>query len=136
MLMNSKRNKKLCWNCEGEIDKDAIHCLFCGTELKNNPPATPPEPPYRAKMAPQKEEQKEAIANAPAKKSVEQDDSRGALSFLLLLVGAIFLAFSLFLLIFSSQGVLTLSWNASYWFVYLLVSLPCLFFGWKALRNL
>ncbi|MDR3624150.1 MAG: zinc ribbon domain-containing protein [Chlamydiales bacterium] len=134
--MNSKRNKKLCWNCEGEIDKDAIHCLFCGTELMDQEKIAskePPEPPYRQKRPPKsKEEVKEKVQ--VLQEPIQEVQNESTFSFILLLMGAVFFAFSFFLLFFENKGILTLSWNASYWFVYLIISAPLFFFGWKILK--
>jgi len=44
--------------------------------------------------------------------------------------------FSILLLVFSKDGVLYLKWNSSYWFLYSLIALPFLFFGFKGLKNL
>jgi hypothetical protein len=57
------------------------------------------------------------------------------LPMLLLIPGTFFLLFGLVLVLFSKEGLLTLHWNARYWFVYLLLSAPLIYFGWKALRR-
>jgi len=56
---------------------------------------------------------------------------------------SLFLMFGIYLFIigfmqmaFSQQGVLKMEWNARYWFCYLLLSAPLLFFGWKRLKTL
>lgn len=55
---------------------------------------------------------------------------------LLLLPGAIFLLFAMILILFSQDGHLSLQWNAKYWFVYLVVSAPMLYIGFKTLSQL
>lgn len=57
------------------------------------------------------------------------------LPMLLMLPGAFFLLFGLVLLLFSNEGTLTLRWNSGYWFVYLLIAAPLMYFGWRALRK-
>lgn len=54
----------------------------------------------------------------------------------LLLTGSIFLLFGIVLVLFSQNGVFTLHWDANYWFIYLGISVPLLFFGWRALHHL
>lgn len=118
--MNPKRNKKLCHNCDGEIDKDALFCLYCGTDLSTQPQDVPP-PPYTAQA-------KEQIVPQEKPKS-------GALPLALLVPGAVFFVFSLFMLFFSNGDTLILEWDASYWFIYLLVSLPLLYLGVRLLKD-
>ena len=161
--MNPIRNNKLCWNCEGSVHPHAIHCPYCGVSLTTREPAetesiarsyainTPrghtggdiPAPPYNLPQGRHesgardvhKEEWREAIAE-------EENTSGGFLtSFLaeplmpivLLLPGIVLFLFGLMLVAFSSQGVLTLEWSAKYWFVYLLLAAPLLYFGWRIL---
>lgn len=129
--MNPKKNKKLCPHCEGEIDKDAIYCLYCGTELGSQNFESPPQeqtqipaPPYRT--------------SARVEEKVEEhpeETQEPTLSFALLLVGSLLFVFALFLLFFSTDGQLTLKWDASYWFVYLLVAVPLFFFGLRLLKK-
>jgi hypothetical protein len=53
----------------------------------------------------------------------------------LLLAGSIFSLFGLVLLLFSTNGQLTLRWNGEYWYLYLLLGVPFLTFGWRALQR-
>jgi hypothetical protein len=64
------------------------------------------------------------------------ETSNEALPFVLLLSGMIFLVFGLILFLFSTQGFLVLKWNASFWPMYLLLSVPLLVFGWRALDSI
>ncbi|MDB2613737.1 hypothetical protein N9Y92_01095 [Chlamydiales bacterium] len=52
------------------------------------------------------------------------------LSLILMIGGSTFLLFGLVLFLFSNEGFLTIHWNSAYWPYYLILSLPCLFFGW------
>jgi hypothetical protein len=54
----------------------------------------------------------------------------------LLFAGANFLFLGLLQLLFSKNGVLRLEWNAHYWFLYCILSAPCLFFGYKKFKEL
>ncbi|MEX0961617.1 MAG: zinc ribbon domain-containing protein [Simkaniaceae bacterium] len=36
--METSERKKLCWNCEGDVNYDAIFCPFCGSDLKRPKP--------------------------------------------------------------------------------------------------
>ncbi len=117
-------NQKLCWNCDALVDKDAIVCLFCGSDLSHQ--ATEPEPVWR-----QPKEQPR-----PQEQVVEQakDRSDGALvSMLFLLPGIVFFFFSLMLVFFAEGSSLTLRWDAHYWYFWLIASGPLLFFGYKLL---
>jgi hypothetical protein len=44
--------------------------------------------------------------------------------------------FSLILIIFSKEGSLHLRFSSKYWFVYSIIALPFLFFGFKSLKDL
>ena len=136
--MTVKKTKKLCWNCEGEVERDAILCRFCGVnvlhvvpiELHQQPAI--PLPPY-AVHEESSDEENVAEADGAAQDDKEADGPpRLSLSALLFsTLGTFFLLFALVLILFSDKGVLTLKWKASYWLVYLLAAFPLLFFGWK-----
>lgn len=137
--MNTKTNKKLCWNCEGSVEKDAVQCLYCGVTLTPsdedndssslNSASAIPHPPYTAgDNAPQN-----GLYSSETKQIKNSSNIIG-LTFTLLLSGIVLFLFSLMLLFFSNDGVLTLQWDSDYWFIYLLISLPFLLLGWKLLR--
>ncbi len=75
------------------------------------------------------------LKEAPApRKSINR---RGTvLPLLLLALGVTLLFLGLFLLLFSSDGVVTLQWKSRYWFIYALTSLPALFLGAKLLKSI
>lgn len=58
------------------------------------------------------------------------------LAILFLLGGSVLFLFGLTLALFSHEGVFTLSWDATLWFVYGGLSLPLLFLGWRILSKL
>lgn len=60
----------------------------------------------------------------------------GVLPLVLLLIGTVFLVLAIALFFFSSNGVLTLEWKSSYWFLYALLSLPFLFLAIRLLKKL
>lgn len=132
--MNPKKNKKLCPHCEGEIDKDALYCLYCGADLGSNLTLTSkdeiPEPLYRTS-------QQESFQDSVLRDEQEdqEDQASSNLSMPIILSGTLLIVFGLFLLIFSDDGYLTLRWDASFWFVYLVIGLPLLAFGWKLLKK-
>lgn len=143
---NQNVKKRLCWNCEGSVPVIEEHCPICGVYLSpvsldgnQQDSLTPPykltedEPeiptaPY-AEAAPQEKAINHEMINDKTETNVV------ALAAFLILAGALFLIFSLALLFFSHNGVLTLRWNASYWYGYLLLSLPMLYFGWNYLQK-
>ncbi len=51
-------------------------------------------------------------------------------------LGINILVFSVLLLVFSQNGVLYLKWNAKFWFLYSIISIPLVYFGFKGLKNL
>lgn len=143
--MNQMKKKKLCWNCEGSVDKEAENCLFCGVylhpeEIKNKKKEVDDEdftPIY----------QEEEISDEPSSSSsplkeepsienlLSKTYSSTLLPTLFLLSGSFFFLFGLILYLFSKDGVFSLQWNGNFWFLYLFISLPLLFMGWRALSS-
>ncbi len=161
--MSGAKNRKLCWSCEGSVHIHATKCPFCATDLTGEPPkkvatastpaapyskskaTAPPPPPYQRQPAPigpseyMGSNDAEKSTPEPVQRAHPTDDpgARAALiPMLLLLPGAFFLLFSTILLLFSSDGVLTLQWNARYWMLYLALALPLIYFGSVCLYKL
>ncbi len=164
-------NKKLCWNCEGNVHNKATQCPYCGAELiadskvgsshaeenlsppyafsnaDSEDPAAIPAPPYSSMTdiagdvvqdtADPEWDRSVDDAEISEKRSEYMNGLKANITPLLLLsLGAIYFLFSFVLLLFSHDGVLTLHWNSSYWAVYFFLSVPCLYFGWKALGRI
>jgi hypothetical protein len=151
--MNAKpKKKKLCWNCEGNVSVEAENCPYCAVYLSPSGSSDKDlhSPPYG-------KNQTETSSEIPASPFASQDvapseATKNDLSensgegfelmkniiqpLLLLLAGSVFFIFGLALLLFSHNGVFTLRWNGSYWFFYLLLGIPMLFFGWLSLQQL
>lgn len=161
--MSTKTKKKLCWNCEGEVLLNAEQCPFCGVSMEavsmqENKSKDALAPPYKlvnassdkipaspykkaqptqdkAKKEPPKEEPKEHGEEA-ATEHGHGDPRHVVLSLAFMLSGAAFAIFGIVLWLFGDHnGHLTLRWNAHYWYVYLLVSLPLLYLGCKATQK-
>lgn len=155
--MSTKTKKKLCWNCEGEVLMNAVQCPFCGVSLevmamqeKAKDALTPPyklvntpadgkvpASPYSKATSPKKEaapvnETEESVFNEHA----HGDPKSIVLSLAFMLSGAAFAIFGIILWLFADHnGHLTLRWNAHYWYVYILLSLPLLYLGCKATQR-
>lgn len=145
-----KKNRKLCWNCDGSVHIHATKCPYCGSDLVAEqaanalPPAASkvqaaassvPPPPYVRQVTPSLPSAPEPIVFQPTEPVSEPKIRNGDLvSLLLLLPGAFFLLFALLLFLFSDEGVLSLQWQAKYWWIYLSVSVPMLYFGWRFLK--
>lgn len=54
---------------------------------------------------------------------------------LLLSTGCLSLLFSLILLLFATEGKLTLEWQQDLWPMFALIALPLLFFGWRSISS-
>lgn len=79
---------------------------------------------YKKQTEETKEEEKEA--------EVAEESHIGAL--LLLSIGAQLFTLSWLLFFFSDHGRLTLEWKSRYWVLYLIISLPLLYHGWKRIK--
>ena len=153
--MTKAPKKRLCWNCEGNVSVDAETCPFCGVSVvpasldgsTHNfiPPYTPQnsqgnEIP-RSFYAPEEESFKKQMGETVVKDEGEAEPSldefkKVVQAVTLLLAGSVFFLFSVALALFSTNWVFILQWDATIWFVYTILSLPLLFFGWKALMKL
>lgn len=130
---------KLCWQCEGNVDFTQDHCPYCGVYLNSerNFGDSPEEhtftPPYRLHNIQENESSDNANMENPAVSQPTIIDYLKPL--LLLLLGSTLSIFAVMLYLFSSNGVLTLQWNADVWYLYLVISVPLLWAGWRALNK-
>lgn len=103
------------------------------TQAEEPQPLQSLEPMY--KDVTEEKPQMEPLFGSEAKEEEEQKKS-SLLPTALLFAGANFLFLGLLQLLFSKDGVLRLEWNAHYWFLYCILSAPCLFFGYKKFKDL
>lgn len=147
--MKTKKRQKLCYNCEGEVDLDVIVCPFCAADLREEKPeqltphfhqtqknfdteATLYPPPYAPRV---REEGEEPSAQQPVIQ--DEEEPKGSYgSIILLTLGAQLLLLGLFMLFFSSKGILVLKWDARFWYFYMMASIPLLIFGVKSLNKI
>ena len=142
--------KKLCWNCEARVTLTEEYCPCCGVYLS---PSTVPEgshlnhlaPPYKIVEEEEKETPNSPYSNDESNPKenglLEDAESHSEFQNLCILIscllsGVVFLLFGLALFLFSHKGYFTLQWNAAYWYLYLLFSLPLLVIGWNKLQSL
>jgi hypothetical protein len=158
--MSKVPKSRLCWNCEGSVSIAEETCPFCGVSVvpasldgpisNFAPPYNPhahqdnhvPHSPYghshshshTEEVAP---EHHKRAAHVVEEAAPEIDEFKKVLQAVtLLLSGSVFFLFGLALVLFSTNGTFVLQWNGALWFVYTLLSLPLLFFGWRALMKL
>lgn len=154
MAMNATLKKKLCWNCEGRVGLEEQNCPFCAVYLGPAPNDAGERkddllaPPYKIVESHESENtlatpyainEPETVKIAEMQTEVttqESDIQNVALPLTFLSGGLVFLLFGLILCLFSSNGVFTLTWNGSYWYLYFAVGAPLLLFGWKSLQHL
>lgn len=148
-------HKKLCWSCDGYVHIYELKCPYCGAELsehqdrlverseKKEPPKVITEDPFEGEIPespfqdliedtdtlPPNQESSELVEKTKVSGDVENPLS----SILLLYPGTLFLIFGLALFIFSKNGQLTFSFSAKYRYLYMLLSWPLLYFGYKSL---
>lgn len=154
--MNTKARTKLCWNCEGRVSLEEKNCPFCAVYLNNDLDSDEDQeqdyldPPYNMNTS----EDHQNIPSSPygdknsevmPQKAQKQTDVQEGNDFIddmkhvviplsLLLFGSVFFLFGMVLFLFSQNGVFTLHWNGAYWFIYQLIAIPFLIFGWKSLQ--
>lgn len=141
--MKPKKRQKLCHHCEGEVDLDVIVCPFCAADLREEKKPTESysyrstkdleeglsNPSFSFKSAIQEKVEKKGLEES----SLEEVKNRDWLSIVLVTTGFQLLLFGFLTLLFSQNGMIRISWNASYWFLYLLLGAPFFYFGYKNL---
>lgn len=159
--MTKKNDKRLCWNCEGNVSHHVVQCPYCGVDVtqpvahdennvfkgfaspfQNAPQQEIPQPPYassRNRNLSVTEDEWNSSLNEEKKDVHEEDPSlapkREMIALLLLLPGVVFFLFGLALVLFSNNGVLVLRWNQDVAYFYFLGALPLLYLGWRAFRQ-
>jgi hypothetical protein len=160
--MSKKNDKRLCWNCNGNVGLYLDKCPYCAVDLNTtthlqdqsafNPPfaplvvpnvETPPPSPY-AHLDPynaSNKEWEEALEGkqkkepqVKEKQKTEEKEKNEIFALFLLLPGIVFFLFGIALLLFSKGGVFTLQWNQNFAYFYFIGSIPLIFLGYKALR--
>lgn len=156
-------SKRLCWNCEADIDAELSRCPYCGADPEEQDVHSAKEnfdPPYRLENIAEREAQQstpyqqvqaeevdeideeewDSVVNTSHKSdSVSHEVRQGLLKelqpLLFLMPGAVFFVFGLLLLMYSGQDTLVLEWKTSLWPIYLAPSLVLLYFGWLRLSS-
>jgi len=147
--MHDNPKQKTCWNCESNVTLIEENCPSCSVYLSPLPDEGQRRgysiliPPYNiSEEEPQKEIPSHEIdlrnkADEESEKIVKDVSIKSVVAILsFLFLGSILLLFGVFMLVFSQNNALILKWNASYWYVYLGLSLPLLFLGWRGLNLL
>lgn len=156
--MSAVPQKKLCWNCDGNVSRDLDSCPYCGVcvhsiDIEGNTWSAPyqaaahhseseevPSPLYKI-HSPLKEDRIEALNDDPSDSFGEEESlfhqvKKDVLPILLLMSGSIFFLFGLVLLLFAENGALTLQWNGNHWPYFLFSALPCCVLGWRYLSQI
>lgn len=156
--MKPKKRQKLCHNCEGEMDLDVIVCPFCAADLRAEKPEER-KSAYSTSVFQTNEQTHQSLYPPPygtGKKietpmpQVDQDEthsfeespyggsemSRIFTPVVFFTLGVQLFILGVLMLLFSHQGVIVLKWEARFWFWYILASVPCIYFGYKAVSKL
>lgn len=149
--MNTTTKKKLCWNCEGNVQRDATNCIYCGVYLQHEEYEEEDNlhlsPPYSSSGR----EDEESLRDAPYKPEetlsselelgIREDSSKSILKRVVLAqislsLSSLLAIFGVILFFFSREGVLTLRWDGEFWPYYLLLAAPLFLIGLRALKSL
>jgi hypothetical protein len=151
--MGKKNEKRLCWNCDGNVSLHLAQCPYCGVDLakdaaheENAPPfkhsSYDPPSPFAKTLQPNlrvnEEEWNRALEEENEREAKKEElpstTNREMRALLLLLPGVVFILFGLMLLFFSEDGVLTLKWKQNLAYFYLLGAIPLLILGWRSFK--
>lgn len=155
--MNKPVKTKLCWNCEGNVSRTIENCPYCGVYLSPEPsdekeetasvikphyspeqvqkPHDIPKAPYTPRESSHKPQVLEKVLETDQKDPPTDLLKNVFIPLFLLSTGTIALIFAILLLLFSSKGKLLLEWDADSWYIYAILALPLLAFGWKLLEK-
>lgn len=151
--MNKPIKTKLCWNCEGSVSRSAENCPYCAVYLSPENDDPQEESAFKAPYKPEREKATLEVPKAPyipgddgLKEEAEDGGGKESvlpsslslfqstfIPLIFLTTGLIFLFFSAMLLLFSENGKLNLQWDGESWYLYAMLALPMLFFGWRFL---
>lgn len=144
--MNANPQKKMCWNCEGNVQLEEEVCPYCRTVLDTEfshamhdggtlyPSFSSPSKIIPANTFAVVSQDEDARGQNESEESSDSLFSM-ACTMALLMQGIILSIFAAVLLLFSRDGKLILQWNSDYWFLYLCMALPMLYFGTRSLRR-
>lgn len=154
--MKPKKRQKMCHNCDGEIDIDVIVCPFCAADLREEKPEQGRSsfgpvvktfgqgdsasqslypPPYTPKLSEAALEE-EPTPEEPKEEQKEERPANAFAATALFTMGVQLFLLGLLMLLFSHKGMVVLRWDATYWFIYCLLGIPLLYFGYRALAKL
>jgi len=154
--MKPADRQKMCPNCDGRVVYEATQCPYCFATLQTEGAAQGTlfkhqslqdsltnlyTPPYGARTAEPAEEKKSQIKTsepAATVMSMEKEDVSDNKNFwpilFLSLAGNLF-TLGVLQFFFSDQGIVKLEVNGSYWFLFILLSLPLFYFGFKQTKE-
>lgn len=149
--MSAIPKKKLCWHCEGSIERNIDNCPFCGVYIHApEEEATASWNPsfritslneHRASEEDEKDDKEVEVKKTEISQSLHVSNvsleqlKNEVLPIVFLLMGSGFLLFGLVLFLFSHEGTLTLQWKGENWIYFLLVGGPSLILGWWYLNR-
>jgi hypothetical protein len=154
--VKAKKRQKLCYNCEGEVDLDVIVCPFCAADLREEKPelqrnsfsaalSSVKQLNTEQSLYPPPYSERQPVAEArsymeqPQIAPVEEEEPTALKNMLvpivLLTCGMHLFILAVALLLLSDQGTLVLKWDARFWILYLIASLPLMVFGYRSLSK-
>jgi hypothetical protein len=132
--MSAIPKKKLCWQCEGGVSSAEDNCPYCGVYLHpDHEMEASSDSPFAIPLFQVNADQNDSLSHDNESFDEEHSLFHTAQALCLMVVGSTLLLFAAVLGLFSTDGVFTLQWNASYWYLYALCALPLLYWGWQAL---
>lgn len=142
--MSANPKRKMCWNCEGNIELDQEVCPYCRTPsgISSDESASSQDPfsPFSQQkiisanpFASQHDQYNEDEDEEADDDALEDSSIPTLYTMSLLMSGSLFLLFGFVLFLFSSNGQLVLRWNSAYWYLYVLLALPMLYLSVRSL---
>ncbi len=134
--MKTAERQKLCPNCDGRIAVELSQCPYCFAMLAAGEEQKIENAGYRPLYQPQQidpvaaEESKKMVEEEP-QEIAEQKEKKSFWSILALSIGGNLATLGILEFLFAEKGRVYLEINAEYWFLFLLLAFPLLYWGFK-----
>ncbi len=145
--------QKMCPNCDGRVAYDATQCPYCfatlqvegaaqGTLFKHqslqDSLTNPYTPPYGVQTTEPALEKKSTVKASDSTAIIgkeEASDNKNFWPILFLSLAGNLFTLGVLQFFFSDQGIVKLEMNGTYWFLFILLSLPLFYFGFKQTKE-
>jgi len=151
--MKPKKQQKICYNCNGQVDLEVIVCPFCGTDLLEEFDAgLDPQEEFETKqksLSPQEtiaslypapyqvnsEEEEQGSQTANQKIKSKESDKKISLEYIVFIFALNFLSIGILLFVFSDDGKVQLELTSKYWILFVIIGALASFWSFRKIQE-